>query len=522
MYTQFFGLAEAPFSISPNPKYLYMSERHGEALAHLVYGLQDGGGFVLLTGEVGTGKTTVSRCLLQQLPEGTEIAYILNPSLTERDLLAAICDEYRLPYAPDAGLKILFDLIRDHLLANLAAGRRSVVLIDEAQHLLPEVLEQLRLLTNLETDEKKLLQVVLIGQPELQQMLRQPLLRQLAQRITARYHLLPLTRNDVDAYIRFRLQIAGCLQPIFSAKAITTLHRLSGGIPRLINLICDRAMLVAYGRGDHQINGRDIAQAAFEVTGQRDDASWVSTLAVTLGGALMVAAGWFGWQQFGVMPVRPVVKVEVPVTQDETPEQQAQLEEAISQAYDPAIALQNLYRVWGFEPELEEATCDDAPRAGLRCLNGAGSLEELEKMQHPAQVSLKDEHGNGYYATLVSLGAKQAHLLIGEQSWDVERDWLTQHWGSDYTLLWRLPKDGSTIIGNGAGKAQAQWLENAVSKALKQAPRKVSRFDAELKRKVEQFQKSVGLNVDGVAGGNTLLRLNVIAGEPMPKLEEAS
>ena len=213
MYTQFFGLSEPPFSISPNPKYLYMSERHGEALAHLNYGLQDGGGFVLLTGEVGTGKTTVSRCLLQQLPADTEIAYILNPSLTERDLLAAICDEFQLPYGEEASLKQLFDLIRDHLLANLAAGKRSVVLVDEAQHLLPGVLEQLRLLTNLETDEKKLLQVVLIGQPELQQMLRQPLLRQLAQRITARYHLLPLSRQDVDAYVRFRLQVAGCVSP---------------------------------------------------------------------------------------------------------------------------------------------------------------------------------------------------------------------------------------------------------------------------------------------------------------------
>lgn len=242
-----------------------------EALAHLNYGLQDGGGFVLLTGEVGTGKTTVSRCLLQQLPADTEIAYILNPSLTERDLLAAICDEFQLPYGEEASLKQLFDLIRDHLLANLAAGKRSVVLVDEAQHLLPGVLEQLRLLTNLETDEKKLLQVVLIGQPELQQMLRQPLLRQLAQRITARYHLLPLSRQDVDAYVRFRLQVAGCVQPIFTPRAIQTLHRLSGAFPRLINLICDRALIAAFARGSHKIVHGDISQSAYEVSGIRDE-----------------------------------------------------------------------------------------------------------------------------------------------------------------------------------------------------------------------------------------------------------
>ncbi len=209
MYKAFFGLKESPFSISPNPKYLYMSERHTEALAHLNYGLHDGGGFVLLTGEVGTGKTTVSRCLRQQLPADSDLALVINPTLTERELLASICDEFKLGYGPEAGIKELFDLLHHHLLANKAAGRKTLLLIDEAQHLSPEVLEQLRLLTNLETDDAKLLQVVLIGQPELQQLLRQPLLRQLAQRITARYHLLPLSREDVDAYVRFRLQVAG-------------------------------------------------------------------------------------------------------------------------------------------------------------------------------------------------------------------------------------------------------------------------------------------------------------------------
>lgn len=522
MYTQFFGLSEHPFSISPNPKYLYMSERHGEALAHLNYGLQDGGGFVLLTGEVGTGKTTVSRCLLQQLPAETEIAYILNPSLTERDLLAAICDEFQLPYPEDAWIKRLFDLIRDHLLANLAAGKRSVVLVDEAQHLLPGVLEQLRLLTNLETDERKLLQVVLIGQPELQQMLRQPLLRQLAQRITARYHLLPLSHSDVDAYVRFRLQVAGCVQPIFTPRAIKTLHRLSGGIPRFINLICDRALIAAFARGSYKIVHSDISQAAFEVNGVRDEGSWASGLMVTLAGALLVAAGWWGWQFFGVFPTRPVVKVEVPVTIDETAEQQEQLTEAINQAIDPDSAMQNLYRVWGYEPEPFEATCDNAPRAGLRCQEGEASLDELLALQYPAMITLTDQTGSLYYATLVNLGPSKASLMIGDQSWQVDRQWLSDNWGGSYTLLWRMPKGGVSLIASNAGQTQIQWLDNALSRALQQPERKVRRFDGELKNKLQQFQRDQGLTPDGIAGSNTLLRLNALSGEPMPRLEEAS
>ena len=522
MYTQFFGLSEPPFSISPNPKYLYMSERHGEALAHLNYGLQDGGGFVLLTGEVGTGKTTVSRCLLQQLPADTEIAYILNPSLTERDLLAAICDEYQLVYEQEASLKQLFDLIRDHLLVNLAAGKRSVVLVDEAQHLLPGVLEQLRLLTNLETDEKKLLQVVLIGQPELQQMLRQPLLRQLAQRITARYHLLPLSCQDVDAYVRFRLQVAGCVQPIFTPRAIQTLHRLSGGIPRLINLICDRALIAAFARGSHKIVHGDISQSAFEVSGIRDEGSWQSSLTVTLAGALLVAAGWWGWQFFGVFPARPLVKVEVPVKVDDTPEQLEQLTRAINQAISPDVAMQNLYRVWGYQTELEEATCDNAPRAGLRCQEGDASLAQLQALQYPALISLTDETGGLYYATLVGLGADKASLLIGNQSWQVDRQWLSDAWGGSYTLLWRMPRGNLPLIGSNAAPAQIQWLDNALSRALQQPDRKVSRFDATLKNKLQQFQREQGLTPDGIAGSNTLLRLNVMAGEPMPRLEDES
>ncbi len=250
MYQAFFGLNEIPFSIAPNPQFLFLSDRHREALTHLTYGLGETGGFVLLTGEVGTGKTTVSRCLLKQLPETTDTAFILNPSLTELELLATLCDELGIQYGDKPTLKQLTDLISQFLLNNHQQGRHTLLIIDEAQHLRAEVLEQLRLLTNLETDTKKLLQIILIGQPELQQLLQRQELRQLAQRITARYHLMPLTQEEVGLYVQHRLQVAGRHQPLFSSSAIKALHKYSGGIPRLVNLLCERALMAAYGRGE--------------------------------------------------------------------------------------------------------------------------------------------------------------------------------------------------------------------------------------------------------------------------------
>ena len=266
MYTGFFGLTSAPFSIAPNPDFMYLSPRHAEALAHLRFGLGEAGGFVLLTGEVGTGKTTVSRCLLQELDDKAEVAFILNPTLSELELLAAICDELKIRYKKaDASLKLLGDKIKARLLKNHQAGKHTLLIIDEAQHLQPAVLEQLRLLTNLETNTRKLLQVILIGQPELQQLLRRNDLRQLAQRITARYHLLPLTLDEVRQYLQFRLQVAGCSRPVFNDSAVKRLFQLSGGIPRLLNLIADRALLGAYSQQQALVNEKLITKAAAEV-----------------------------------------------------------------------------------------------------------------------------------------------------------------------------------------------------------------------------------------------------------------
>ena len=264
MYLNYFGLTDNPFSIAPNPDYLYMSPRHKEALAHLTFGLRESGGFVMLTGEVGTGKTTVSRKLLQQLPDNTQVAMILNPTLSALELLATVCDELGIAYDADkASLKYFTDRILAKLADNHQAGVNTVLMIDEAQHLMPEVLEQLRLLTNLETNREKLLKVVLIGQPELQQLLKRNELRQLAQRITARYHLLPLTAPEVSSYVAHRLSVANGDISIFSPQELKAIHQITGGIPRVINLLCDRALTLSFTK-QHAVVKKPIFLAAAE------------------------------------------------------------------------------------------------------------------------------------------------------------------------------------------------------------------------------------------------------------------
>lgn len=270
MYKDYFGLKEDPFSIAPDPQFLYMSARHREALAHLIYGMKSDSGFVLLTGEVGTGKTTVCRCLLGQVPENSEIAFILNPKLSVMELLATICDELAISYPKDnSSVKIFIDLINSYLLDAHSQEKQTVLIIDEAQNLSVDVLEQIRLLTNLETDKRKLLQVIMLGQPELNHMLEQQDLRQLAQRVTARYHLEPLSKNEINAYLNHRLAIAGVERLLFPPATVAKLYKLTAGVPRLINLLCDRALLGAYVRGANVVSPALLTEAAGEVFGNR-------------------------------------------------------------------------------------------------------------------------------------------------------------------------------------------------------------------------------------------------------------
>ena len=305
MYKKFFGLRQEPFSIAPDPRYLFMSERHREALAHLLYGVRSGGGFVLLTGEIGAGKTTVCRCFLEQVPQRCNVAYIFNPLQSAEELLESICAEFRIPRAIDPGRvpsgRDHVAALNDFLLRTHAVGQDNVLVIDEAQSLSAEVLEQLRLLTNLETNERKLLQIILIGQPELRDMLARPQLEQLAQRVIARYHLGALTARETAQYIRHRLAVAGLGGALpFDEASMQRVHALSRGVPRRINLLCDRALLGAYARGKAQVDVGIVDKAAAEVQGElprvRRPAlrSPRSRIAAALGLGVIAGAALFG------------------------------------------------------------------------------------------------------------------------------------------------------------------------------------------------------------------------------------
>jgi general secretion pathway protein A len=325
MYKEFFGIVEDPFAITPDPKFLYLSERHREALAHLVFGVTEGGGFVQLTGEVGTGKTMLCRNLLMQLPDELNIALIFNPRQTPLELVASLCDELHVEYPKGTeSIKVLVDCLNTYLLENHRAGRRTVVIIDEAQNLSFEALEQIRLLTNLETATQKLLEIILVGQPELQSLLSQPELRQLSQRITARYHLTPLTAKETRAYVIHRLNVAGYQRRLFTPGALRLLHKLTGGVPRLINVICGRAMLAAYGRHVETINRWMLRKVAMEVQGKPAGVSWKRPLAWGVSMLLFVAVGLYGWRSMDDLVLladlkNTTIDSQIPESQPVTP-----------------------------------------------------------------------------------------------------------------------------------------------------------------------------------------------------------
>lgn len=528
MYQQYFGLAEAPFSIAPDPRYLFLSQRHQEALAHLLYGVGGDGGFVLLTGEVGAGKTTVCRCLLQQIPESCDVAYVFNPKLTVEELLSTICVEFGIDCPPgNASIKVFVDCINAYLLEAHAKGRHTVLIIDEAQNLSADVLEQMRLLTNLETNERKLLQIILLGQPELAQMLERPELRQLSQRIVARYHLGPLSKSEVAAYVRHRLEISGAQRPLFPAALMGRMYRLSGGVPRVINVLCDRALLGTFVQGKERVDRKTLAQSAREVFHRVPRRSLVRPLLAALGVVLFgaLALRWYQLElsDAGAAVTPPPSSASAAPAKAATPA--PKLADALEWPADQpladsrALAYTALLRAWGADYQGGDL-CKQAQTLDLRCRSARGGLDELRELNRPAVLELHDAQKRQFSALLSALDGNSASFNMGAQTQKVGVGALAAQWSGQYTLLWRMPPQVHENIRRGEHGAAVAWLarELALAQGRKPEAGEDAQFDETLLQQVKQFQLEQGLIPDGLVGTRTLMRLTGVADKTAPRL----
>ncbi|MGC2047097.1 MAG: AAA family ATPase [Gallionella sp.] len=514
MYQSYFGLAEEPFSIAPDPRYLYMSRRHQEALAHLLYGVNAGGGFVLLTGEVGAGKTTVCRCLLEQIPESCDVAYIFNPKLTVAELLSTICAEFGITCPPgNTSVKVYIDCINAYLLDAHARGRHTVLIIDEAQNLSADVLEQLRLLTNLETNQRKLLQIILLGQPELAVMLAQRELRQLAQRIIARYHLGPLDKQEIAAYVQHRLGVSGAQRQLFPLALMGRLYRLSEGIPRIINVLCDRALLGTYAQSKERVDHATLEQAAREVF--HNPAAQPRMLRPLLVGLLLasIALAAVLYQSADQIPLQAKTEVQA-VAAKPVAALPAVLEWPATYplSHSKETAYTALFRAWGKDYQGENE-CRQAEAFGLRCLTARGGLDELRQLNLPAVLLMQDSQGRKFYATLIKLDDHSATFDVGAETKAVALDALAEQWSGHYTLLWRVPPLASKKLRPGDHGPDVQWLAKQLAQLHGKAAEttKDQVFDEAMMREVKQFQLAQGLIPDGTVGPQTMMRLSSAA-----------
>jgi general secretion pathway protein A len=570
MYTSFFGLSEKPFAITPDPRYLYLSERHAEALAHLLYGINESGGFIQLTGEVGTGKTTVVRTLLSRLPQHADVAVILNPRISPAEFLLTICEELGVSIAAgDRGsVKQMVDALNRRLLEAHAEGRRVIVIVDEAQNLSAEVLEQVRLLTNLETPTQKLLQIILIGQPELRVLLDRTDLRQLAQRITGRYHLSPLSSDETKAYVKHRLRVAGVTGEVFTAGALGEVHRLSSGIPRVINVCCDRALLGAYTQESRRVTAALVRRAAGEVYGRRFAPAWIGWLvggtAIAALGALLLG-GWTFWSQAlhapftaktmplqapTPAPLRAAVALPAstlstapaivggapalntasaaPTTAGSSPAAAPPppapvstttlngLLEARSTDTSDAEAYRRLFALWGMTLPDNRDPCGQASKAGLACFDQKGSWEEVRMLNRPAILSLTDSAGHRHRVLLTSLTDRVATLDLGERSEQIPLDVVSPLWLGEFTVVWRPKTRRTRDLSVGMSGDEVRWLRRSLN-ALRGAavdPETGDVFDQDLAVEVQNFQREHRLNVDGIAGIQTQMVLETALADP--------
>ncbi len=564
MYAKFFGLKHEPFSIAPDPRYLFMSERHREALAHLLYGLDGGGGFVLLSGEIGAGKTTVCRCFLEKIPKRCNVAYIFNPKLTAVELLKAACEEFgivvELPARPRTASDYLGP-INDFLLRTHAVGQNNVLIIDEAQNLSTDVLEYLRLLTNLETSERKLLQIILIGQPELRDILARPELEQLAQRVIARFHLEALSEQETGRYIRHRMMVAGMRKTLpFDRRARRRIHELTRGIPRRINLLCDRALLGAYASGQARVDRRLVNQAAKEVfykpahPGWGSLATWFQSQwalgALVVGASLLVGAGLTALVTRATRPAVPVNQVVSPLPPPMAASERPVLAPVAQVASSPVPAAtagaastflthnfnsrfvavlrtendawRELAPLWGLSVG-DKDPCWVAAQNQVQCYRGNTTLAVIRQLDRPVILSLKDEADRPVYALLVGLGPESAKLRMGGQTENVSLVSLATLWRGEFATYWRPPPGFNTKLSEGQSTPMVDHLAAQLAAYLGEPPpgAKVV-FNGALRAKLSTFQMASGLKPDGIPGPTTFMQLNRISGLDEPRLQRPS
>lgn len=574
MYARHFGLKENPFSITPDPDFLYMGRRHREALAHLLYGAQQTGGFIQLTGEVGTGKTTLTRALLQQLPKTVDVALLLNPKQTPIEFVRSICDELGASYgdAKDS-IKALVDALNKLLIETYQKGRHTILIIDEAQNLTPEVLEQIRLLTNLETTKHKLLQIILVGQPELRTLLARKDLRQLAQRITGRYHLLPLSGTETGELIQYRLKIAGLQESPFNKAALLQAHKFSKGIPRLIVILCDRALLGAYAQEKQEIDARIVKQAAAELQGELHERRSIGKRllfpAAVITPVLALIAGWFLWQPTSIdellnnllpnaeplpqksmaslagkkQPLRtgtakakdpkPPVRNTDPTTKPHattpkaTPKAPAMTMEKIfgdpRYKSDTDSAFAQLFSLWHQDYHAVDGAipCEIALKLGLKCYYSKGTWNNLRALNRPAIIELIDKDGQRHHAVISSLTGNNVELNFAKRSVNLPTSEIDPYWYGGSIILWKHPPVDVDVLQLGLRGHAINWLRQTMDKIEgRHTGNDVDDFfDHELKTRVIAFQQQRYLLQDGIVGEQTMIHLNTAMNDPaIPKI----
>lgn len=503
MYLEFFNLKKPPFAITPDPAFVYLSEKHNESLAHLVYGVTRGGGagFVQLTGEVGTGKTTLSRLFIQQLPKDTHAALILNPNQSPQELLLAIFREFGLSTnGTGKQLDALVNRLNEQLLQWWEQGENTLIIIDEAQNLPQPTLEQLRLLTNLETAEHKLLQIILIGQPELKAAMARKDLRQLAQRITTRFHLLPLNRQETNAYIRHRMSISRYSeqpaetskaqplhnQAIFTRSALAAVYRYSGGIPRLINILCDRALLVAYTRESPRVRYQHIKKAQRELNDQSNNRRHLYLTALILFIGLAGLAGWYLSSQHS--------------DKLKSPKSESQMMAGQATTLDPPpinISWQRYFQLWQLDEGLfwPQLDCPDITLTGMACYHKQGNLSQIAALNTPAILQLKNQSA----VLLTGLSDNEVTVSTRQGSKTVSHQALNQQWLGHYRVLWPI----APALINGTIKQQRQWALS-VARVLDEH---TELSEADLTPWIKTFQQQNGLHADGIIGRETQMAL---------------